>query len=110
MEEEPALPEGLANLAERSRNQSADDRSGLLEDEVIFNEEGAKLDDEEEERQDEVVPFPSTHNPVSGLNRDQHGTEAEDGLLGEEDDEEIELGPRARAALSEPKAHDILFN
>ena len=28
-------------------------------------------------------------------------------MLGEEDDEEIELGPRARAALTEPKAHDM---
>lgn len=77
-----------------------------VDDEVIFDE-GAKLQ-EEEERQDEVVPFPqTTPNPVFGMN--QRGTEAEAGELDEEDDEEIELGPRARAALVETKSHHELF-
>ena len=64
----------------KARDQSTDDRSGLLGDEVIFNGEGAKLSDDEEERQGEGVPFPATHNPVFGLG--QRGAGGGGGLLG----------------------------
>ena len=81
--------------------------SDLIDDEVIFDE-GATLQEVKEERQDEVVPFASTPNPVYEMN--QRSAEAEDGLLEDEDDEEIELGPRARAALVEPRRHQDLFD
>ena len=64
-----------------------------VEDEVNFQDE--RDSDEEEGRRNEVEPFPSTPNPVFWTN--QRSAEAEDGLLDDEEDEEIELGARARA-------------
>jgi hypothetical protein len=78
--------------------------SDLIDDEVIFDE-GATLQEVKEERQDEVVPFASTPNPVYEMN--QRSAEAENGLLEDEDDEEIELGPRARAALVEAPSGSV---
>ena len=100
---------GAARRASRNReatNTSVDHMgSQEVEDEVFFQDERDSA--EEEERQDEVVPWPSTPNPVYGMN--QRSAEAEDGLLDDEEDEEIELGERARAALVEPKARHDLF-
>lgn len=96
-----------ARATREARNTSVDQMgSQEVEDEVYFQEEGDS--DEEEGRRNEVEPFPSSPNPVFGMN--QRSSEAEGGLLDDEEDEEIELGARARAAMVEPtKARQDLF-
>ena len=85
-----------ARANREARNTSIDQMgSQEVEGEVYFQEDGGS--DEEEGRHNEVEPFPSTPNPMSGMN--QRSAEAEDGLLDDEEGEEIELGARVRAAL-----------
>ena len=102
---------GAARRARATReatNTSVDQMgSQEVEDEVFFQDE--RDSDEEEGRRNEVEPFPSTPNPVFGMNQRSAEAEAEAGLLDDEEDEEIELMSRARAALVEPKARHELF-